>query len=123
MPALRTEVTEIVTGLAMLGFPDIDHALAVRPQAVRNVTPENFDRLEQARSSGQLAAEFDNLLVGHFQHRAIEYRHGIVFDLCEVFTKQYLFRCPGNSLWIAVKRSRPDNLFCLAEACMCKSGE
>lgn len=59
MPALRTEVTEIVTGLAMLGFPDIDHALAVRPQAVRNVTPTNFDRLESARASGQLEDEFE----------------------------------------------------------------
>ena len=59
MPALRTEVTEIVTGLAMLGFPDIDHALGVRPQVMRNVTPENFDRLEGARSSGELEAEFE----------------------------------------------------------------
>jgi hypothetical protein len=59
VPALRTEVTEIVTGLAMLGFPDIDHALAVRPQAVRNVTPEHFDRLEAARASGDLEAEFE----------------------------------------------------------------
>lgn len=59
MPALRTEVTEIVTGLAMLGFPDIDHALAVRPQVVRNVGPEHFDRLEGARASGELGDEFE----------------------------------------------------------------
>jgi hypothetical protein len=59
VPALRTEVTEIVTGLAMLGFPDIDHALAVRPRVVRNVTEAHFDRLEAARTSGQLAEEFD----------------------------------------------------------------
>ena len=31
MPSLRTEVTEIVTGLAMLGVGDVDWALAERP--------------------------------------------------------------------------------------------
>ena len=37
MPDLRTEVSEIVTGLAMLGFRDLDHVLAARPHVVTNV--------------------------------------------------------------------------------------
>ena len=48
MPALRTEITEIVTGLGMLGFPDLDRALEVRPTAVRNVEDEHYDRLTAA---------------------------------------------------------------------------
>jgi hypothetical protein len=52
MPDLRTEISEIVTGLAMLGFRDLDQVLAAAPQAVRNVGPEQFDRLRAARADG-----------------------------------------------------------------------
>lgn len=52
MPTLRTEITEIVTGLAMLGFPSIERALAVRPRAVRNVEPHHYDALDAARAAG-----------------------------------------------------------------------
>jgi hypothetical protein len=59
MPALRTEITEIVTGLAMLGFRDLDTALEVEPAAVTNVTEEHFARLQAARSAGNHQHEFD----------------------------------------------------------------
>ncbi len=59
MPAIRTEVTEITTGLAMLGFPDIDRALTVRPAWFHHVTEQQFDRLGDARSSGEHDAEFE----------------------------------------------------------------
>lgn len=59
MPALRTEVTEIVTGLAMLGYDNLDRALATRPSTIQNVRPEHFDRLVDARRAGELPAEFE----------------------------------------------------------------
>ena len=59
MPAIRTEVTEIVTGLAMLGFADLERALAVRPAWYHHVSEEQFQRLDEARSNGDLAAEFE----------------------------------------------------------------
>jgi hypothetical protein len=52
MPDLRTEITEIVTGLAMLGFRDLDQVLAAQPHVVTNVGPEQFDRLRAARATG-----------------------------------------------------------------------
>lgn len=59
MPAIRTEVTEIVTGLAMLGFPDLDRALAIRPAWYHHVSIQQFDRLDEARASGDLLLEFE----------------------------------------------------------------
>ena len=59
MADLRTEVTEIVTGLAMLGYRELDHALGVRPRLVSHVTEEHFDRLVEARESGRYNEEFE----------------------------------------------------------------
>jgi hypothetical protein len=50
---LRTEITEIVTGLAMLGYQSLDRALEVRPRHISHVDDEVFDRLEQAWASGE----------------------------------------------------------------------
>lgn len=58
MPALRTEVTEIVTGLATLGYPAVKDALAARPPEVRNVTVDQWDRLEESYAAGEMASEF-----------------------------------------------------------------
>lgn len=58
MPAVRTEVTEIVTGLAMLGYRDLAQALDVRPGHVLNVGTEHFDRLDGALRSGSHDQEF-----------------------------------------------------------------
>lgn len=58
MPAIRTEITEIVTGLAMLGFPNLDRVLAVRPDWLIHVGPEHFDRLDAAHDSGEYQDEF-----------------------------------------------------------------
>ena len=49
MPSLRTEVTEIVTGLAMLGVGDLDWALAERPDAMAGVDEIHWERLTAAR--------------------------------------------------------------------------
>ena len=58
MPAIKTEITEIVTGLAMLGFSDLERALLARPDWLLHVEPGNYDRLEDAFRSGSHQAEF-----------------------------------------------------------------
>ena len=59
MPALRTELTEIVTGLGMLGIDSLDDALDSRPPQMLNVTAREFDRLSVARASGGHDALFE----------------------------------------------------------------
>jgi hypothetical protein len=49
---LRTTVTEVVTGLGMLGYDDVDTALAARPDALTNVTPEVWDDLTRCAKEG-----------------------------------------------------------------------
>lgn len=58
MPSLRTEVTEIVTGLATMGFPNIERALDVRPRNFLHVEGQHFDRLSDALGSGAHSNEF-----------------------------------------------------------------
>ncbi len=58
MVALRTEITEIVTGLAMLGYRSLDDALEIRPGHILNVGADEFDRLAEARADGSHAREF-----------------------------------------------------------------
>lgn len=58
MPSLRTEVTEITTGLAMLGLGDLDWALAARPAEVHGVSEATWDRLAEARAAGDHDDDF-----------------------------------------------------------------
>jgi len=59
MAAIRTEITEIVTGLAMLGFRDLNEALRVRPMSVVNLETEHYERLGAARAGGTHTREFE----------------------------------------------------------------
>ena len=52
MGTLRTEISEIVTGLGLFGFRDLDRALAARPRFITNVDDEVFDRLDVAYADG-----------------------------------------------------------------------
>lgn len=58
MPDVRTEVTEIVTGLAMLGYQSVERALEVRPRHITHVDEAVFERLEAAWASGRYAGDF-----------------------------------------------------------------
>lgn len=58
MPALRTEITEIVTGLAMLGYRSLDEALLVHPLSVTNLETHHYEQLAAARAGGQHDHEF-----------------------------------------------------------------
>lgn len=59
MPTLKTEITEITTGMAMLGYQGIDRALEVRPRHITHVSEATFDRLDAARAAGEHDREFE----------------------------------------------------------------
>ena len=56
MPSAKTEITEIVTGLAISGAPSLVQALVARP--VANVTDDVWSRLVELERAGQHRAEF-----------------------------------------------------------------
>jgi hypothetical protein len=58
VPNLRTMVTEVGTGLGMLGLDSVDDVLSARPGVMRSLSPEDWDRLLAARAGGALDAEF-----------------------------------------------------------------
>lgn len=58
MPGLRTEITEIVTGLGMTGLPDLETALAARPGLLQNVDVRQWQRLEDAFTAGAHVDDF-----------------------------------------------------------------
>lgn len=59
MPDLRTEITEIVTGLGMLGFDSVQAALSARPPTMRNVTAAHWDRLDVAVNGSAYPTVFE----------------------------------------------------------------
>jgi hypothetical protein len=58
---IRTTVTEVVTGLGMLGS-DLDGLLAARPRELGDVPPHVWDDLAGARAAGR----FDDVFAGAF---------------------------------------------------------
>jgi hypothetical protein len=45
---LRTAITEVVTGLGMLGYDDVETALVAAPEALLNVEPSDYEALLRA---------------------------------------------------------------------------
>ena len=58
MADIRTEISEIVTGLGLFGFRDLDRALAARPRFIVNVDDAVYDRLDAAYAEGGHEAVF-----------------------------------------------------------------
>ncbi len=58
MPAAKTEITEIVTGLAMFGIRDLETALAAPPERFLNVVPDVWDRLQTLHRADEHRREF-----------------------------------------------------------------
>jgi hypothetical protein len=58
VPSDRTTVTELGTGLGMLGLPDIDQAIGARPPVMHSLSPENWQHLALLRGGGAFDAEF-----------------------------------------------------------------
>lgn len=56
MPSAKTEITEIVTGLAISGAPTVESGLSMR--TVANVAPEVWSRLRAAYGAGEHRQEF-----------------------------------------------------------------
>jgi hypothetical protein len=58
MPAERTFVSEVATGLGMLGHADLDSVLADRPAEMSNLTPEHWDELVAIWRAGKHRPDF-----------------------------------------------------------------
>ena len=58
MPSERTTVTELGTGLGMLGLDDVDAAVRSRSPVMRSLSPEMWERLAELRAGGAYDAEF-----------------------------------------------------------------
>ncbi len=58
MPSDRTTVTELGTGLGMLGLGSIDESVRTRSSVMHSISPEMWERLAQLRSGGLYDAEF-----------------------------------------------------------------
>ena len=58
MPSDRTTVTELGTGLGMLGMAGIDDAVHSRTPVMRSLSPEMWERLDGLRAGGAYDAEF-----------------------------------------------------------------
>jgi hypothetical protein len=85
VPSLRTEVTEITTGLAMLGLGDLDWALDARPAEIHGVSDATWDALTAARAGGDHDADF---------HRA--WANGLAFLRAEEALRS---RVPARIEW------------------------
>jgi hypothetical protein len=58
VPSDRTTVTELGTGLGMLGMDGIDEAVRSRTPVMHSLSPEMWERLERLRAGGAYDAEF-----------------------------------------------------------------
>jgi hypothetical protein len=52
VPSDRTTVTELGTGLGMLGMDGIDEAVRSRTPVMHSLSPEMWERLERLRAGG-----------------------------------------------------------------------
>jgi hypothetical protein len=59
--APRTEITEIVTGLAMLGYRSLDDALEIRPGHILNVAPPSSTVWTRPAPTAPMLGEFDGV--------------------------------------------------------------
>ena len=60
MASLRTEITEIVTGLGMLPLDNVQEALRGRPAAMIGVSDNHYDRLDEALRQSENRGLFEN---------------------------------------------------------------
>ena len=59
MPAAKTEITEVVTGLALFDGPDVRTALADPPAAFTDVPSDTWERLAALEREGRHRPEFE----------------------------------------------------------------
>lgn len=68
MPDTRTTITELVTGLGMLGHSTVEETIAARPPEMASVSPQLWDELDRWSRSPTWTKEF-----------AAAFRNGVVF--------------------------------------------
>ncbi len=96
MPNPRTMVTEVGTGLGMLGRDGLDQVLAERPATMRSLSPEDWDHLASLRSGGAYDAEFH---AAWENGRAfLSAREGLRGRLPEVVEWKGSVRAPGDEV-------------------------
>jgi len=59
MPSERTFVTEVATGLGMLGDCDLSGVISRRPTEMSNLTPADWEQLADLWDSGECRSEFE----------------------------------------------------------------
>lgn len=59
MPSERTFITEVATGLGMLGDDDVASVIARRPAELANLTASDWERLATLWQSGRYATDFE----------------------------------------------------------------
>ena len=96
MPSDRTTVTELGTGLGMLGLEGIDAAVRSRTGVMHSLSPEMWDRLDRLRAGGVYDAEFHAAWAnGHAFLRAAE---GLRGRLPQVIEWKGTGRAPGDEV-------------------------
>ena len=91
MSADRTFVTELATGLGMVGCADVATAIAVRPGAIANLPTEGWDRLEQLWDDGSLRPDFEHGFDVHVAYKR-KLHEGVdaelFFDIFNAYNRQ-----------------------------------
>lgn len=59
MASLTTTITEVVTGLGMVGYATLDEALLARPAVLANVSPAEWEQLGAAWEGGGFDRDFE----------------------------------------------------------------
>ena len=87
MADLQTAISEVVTGLGMCGDDDVGVALKVRPDALENVSDDEFGRLGDAWNDGQ----HRDLFVASFMNgQAFLRAYMAAFRFQSIDTRQFL---------------------------------
>jgi hypothetical protein len=96
VPSDRTTVTELGTGLGMLGLEGIDAAVRSRTGVMPSLSPEMWDRLDRLRAGGVYDAEFHAAWAnGQAFLRAVE---GLRGRLPQVIEWKGTGRAPGDEV-------------------------
>jgi hypothetical protein len=93
---IRTTITEVVTGLGMLGYDAVDTALAARPEALTNVTPDVWDALTRASKEGRVADVFAAAFING--QRFLEARDALRGRVPLVVEWKGAHRAPGDEV-------------------------
>ena len=96
MPSDRTTVTELGTGLGMLGAADIDLAVKSRTPVMHSLSPEMWEHLAELRAGGAYDTEFHAAWANGYAFLAAE--DGLRGRLPKVVEWKGTGRAPGDEV-------------------------